>query len=79
MGAHGTGGRSAVAVRRFSGCPPQRITRGQGDWLGLTLYDSFIRYLSPAYRRRTLSPLISGSGGDRQCSYRETGWVIRGK
>jgi len=25
-----------------------RITRGQGDWLGLTSYDSFIRYLSPA-------------------------------
>jgi hypothetical protein len=26
-----------------------RVTRGQGDWLGLTSYDSFIRDLSPAY------------------------------
>jgi hypothetical protein len=26
-----------------------RITRGRGDWLGLTSYDSFIRYLSPAF------------------------------
>ena len=28
--------------------------RGQGGWLGFTLYDSFIRYLPPAYCRRSL-------------------------
>ena len=29
-------------------CPTRRITRGQGDWLGLTLYETFIRYFPPA-------------------------------
>jgi len=30
-------------------CLSEAPSRGQGDWLGLTSYDSFIRYLSPAY------------------------------
>lgn len=29
--------------------PSGRITRGQGDWLLSSLYDSFIHYSPPAY------------------------------
>jgi hypothetical protein len=38
-----------LSTLRPAGCPTDRITRGQGDWLSLTLCDSLIRYLSPAY------------------------------
>jgi hypothetical protein len=34
------------------------LDRGQGDWLGLSLYDSFIRYLPPVSCRRSLITLI---------------------
>ena len=54
---------------RFAGQshPVHRITRSQGDWLGLTLYDSFIRYLSPAYAvaHRPLSEYRDHAEGNR--------------
>ena len=41
------------------GCPTQRITRCQGDWLNLTLYETCIRYNPPAYAG---APCPRGSG-----------------
>src|SRR5262250_2315783 len=37
------------------------MTRGQGDWLGLTLYDFFIRYLPPAFADASLITLAARS------------------
>jgi hypothetical protein len=41
--------RPALVIRQLPG--------GHNDWLGLTLYDSFIRYSPPAYADAPIHPV----------------------
>ena len=54
------GHRAQHGRLRVGSCPPTRITRGRGDWLGLTSCDSFHSLPSSGLCRRTLTPFPPG-------------------